>query len=186
MPSRQILVESPIKDTSVAQVASPSRTTPTTNVPPVTTDDATILITSGEMDKLFHEWDASGQNDLFVNPTLAERIRQYLAYQEELDPLKEQLAERIYKPYLVDVSTANYRNFTISVNNSTVVETSCYLYNGYYKIISVSSFKCILAHIRNPYAPYINGMSNEYVDFCAYVIANGGSFVFDNGWHITL
>ena len=149
-----------------------------------------VLITSTEIDKLYHEWDLNGQNDLFINPSLAERIRKYLAYQEELDPLKSQLAERIYKPFITAINDkSGYKNFQISVNKKAVTSTSCYLYEGYYKIIHVSAFKSILASIGNPYAPYINASLKQYVDFLAYTIANGGSYDFDDiseAWSITL
>ena len=189
---RQIVIESPEPEVTECDVASAktSMETPVTSGQILTPGVDNILITSDEIVKLYNEWDLTGKNDLFINPSLAERIRQYLKYQEELDPLKTQLAERIYKPFIVtSFGKGNYKNFDILVNGKLVAETRNYLYEGYYKIIHVSAFKSILAFIQNPYAPYIDASAEQYVDFQAYVIANNGSYKFESyqdAWSITL
>lgn len=189
---RQIVIESPEPEVTGCDVASAktSMETPVTSGQILTPGVDNILITSDEIVKLYNEWDLTGKNDLFINPSLAERIRQYLKYQEELDPLKTQLAERIYKPFIVtSFGRGNYKNFDILVNGKLVAGTRNYLYEGYYKIIHVSAFKSILAFIQNPYAPYIDASAEQYVDFQAYVIANNGSYKFESyqdAWSITL
>lgn len=194
--ARQIVIENPNQGVDAQDVDEQKNpeglkdnSTVSGQIPTPSVDS--VLISSSEIDKLYHEWDLNGQNDLFINPSLAERIKKYLAYQEELDPLKSQLAERIYKPFLITttLNKNSYDNLDIKVNGKKVVCTSCYLYEGFYKIIHVSAFKSILTSIGNPYAPYINTSLGHYVDFLAYTIANGGSFEFDDDtgtWIITL
>lgn len=145
------------------------------------------IITADEMNKLFHEWTANGQNNLYVNLSLAERIRKYLEYQEELDPLKEKLAERIYKPYLVEINKNTlYKEFEIHVNGKYITKECCYDFGGFFCIINVRAFKVILSSIGNPYAPYIPNSTTSYIDILGYVIANGGSYIFDNGYKLTI
>ena len=98
------------------------------------------------------------------------------------------MAERIYKPFLVPITnTEKFKQFSLIVNTVTVVETRFYSWEGYYKIIHASSFKSVLAFIKNPYAPYISVSNNQYIDVLAWVIANGGSYEFCNSsWLVTL
>lgn len=191
--SRQIIVDEAHQDGQEAGtteqniISEGTQAQGSTFLPTVGQDS--VLISSDEMDRLFHEWDANGKNDLYINPTMAERIRQYLAYQEELDPLKAKLAERIYKPYLVTPDRSDdYSNVNIKINNSdALITTSAYILANYYKAIPVVSFKAILVALRNPYALYIPNTPKQYVDFLAYVIANGGEWKFSsNTYSITL
>ena len=91
MPQRQII---PMEQPSSVEEENTSGTIQQSIVLPEANGKSSlqlpdgVLITSGEIEKVFNEWKANGENDLVVISNLAERIRQYLAYQEELDPLR--------------------------------------------------------------------------------------------------
>lgn len=131
-----------------------------------------VIITSDEMEKLLHEWDVSGKNDLCVNATLAERIQQYLDYQKQMDPLKKEMAKRIYEPYKLNGD--NGIATSIYVNTRYVGEM--YLFKAYstYRVIRINDFKYILMALGNQYAPWIN--EDGGMDLKGYIISLGGTY----------
>lgn len=137
------------------------------------------LVSAGELTKLFHEWDASGNNDLYVNHSLAKRIEEYLEYQEQMDPLKTRLAERIYVPYKCSVSiTSKPYDRVLYVNKKKVCTVSTYEYGGRARIMLVTDFKNLLIAMEHPYATWIPE-NDDMVDFCAFVSDKGGKVEFE-------
>ena len=136
----------------------------------------TVLITAKEMEKAIFEFDKNGKNDLTINPSLAERIRQYLAYQEELTPLFQKLAERLYLPY-IEAGTGALE-VTMYVNNSMVSKVTLYKSDvSYeYQIVTVQEFKQFLCYLKNPYARWIENKRGG-VNVATYVHAQGGTFM---------
>lgn len=187
---RQIFAEEPQQEEQDEQQVTPTESSVSDSVTTTNTsaiDGESTIITAREMKKLFNEWDANGKNDLCINPTLAERIQKYLEYQEQLDPLKAKLAERIYKPYLIAVSSEpDHRDFSLYVNEYFVLKAPFYLFDNLYQLVNIITFKRFLSHIGNPYALYMDASKKLYIDIHAYVIANGGSLSFNEGYHITL
>ncbi len=144
-------------------------------------DGGSTLITAAELTKLFHEWDANGNTDLVVNDSLAQRIEQYLAYQEQMDPLKRKLAKRIYQPYVVS-NGYDRQNSYLYVNGNYVGKVKIYCvrtgeYN--YRILELSDFKALLITIGNPYAIWIETDVRMAIDAYSYVVDNGGTFSYD-------
>lgn len=194
MPQRQVI---PIKQPSSGEEENISGTIQQSAVLPEANSKSSlqspslqlpdgVLITSGEIEKVFNEWKANGENDLVVIPNLAERIRQYLAYQEELDPLKEELAERIYKPYICYGTDG--KEAKLIVNNDFVATVKIYkTYSGIYQCMEVYGFKKMLLHLKNPYAIWIKEQRAERdvctgVDVGAYIAQNGGYSNFREEW----
>lgn len=181
---RKILTEEPVHSNRQEEQQS---TVSKGNVTVIETSEESTLITSLEMEKLFHEWSVTGKNDLMINPTLAERIRQYLRYHEELDPLKVQLAERIYKPFVINCKSEEYRSFGLYINSKKIQDFHFYRLNDIFSAIHISTFRFILTKLRSPYAPYIDVSKQLFIDIMAYVLANNGDCVFDGGaYRITL
>lgn len=167
--------------------------TETSNV--IEVDNATVIehseehtiITATEIERLFHELSITEKNDLTVNPTLPERIQQYLEYQKNLDPLRIQLAERIYKPFIIDYEIKDYKSFDLFINETRVGLYKFYSLDHFYRVISISTFRCLLACIGNPYFPYIKTSENVLIHLEAYVLFNNGTFKFKNeAFYITL
>lgn len=180
---RTILTEEPVHSDGQEEQQS---TVSKENVTVIETSEESTLITSPEMEKLFYEWSVTGKNDLMINPTLAERIRQYLRYQEELDPLKVQLAERIYKPFVVNCDT-EYKCFDLCVNEQKLGKFNFYLFDNFYRVIHISTFRYILTQVRNPYVPYIDVSKELFIDIGAYALTNNGKYIFKDGtYYVTL
>ncbi len=144
-------------------------------------------LSSDELDKLFHEWDASGKNDLLVEPDLANRVREYLAHQKELDALRLELAERIYKPFEVTIGNASpYSTLDIYVNNIRVfVDASLYKFGGSPCTINLSAFKSVALALGNSHASYIPEDKISGVDLFAYLVSIGKSCDY-NGFSIRI
>lgn len=182
--SRRIITEEPVHfDGQEEQQSTVSKG----NVTVIETSEESTLIASPEMEKLFDEWSATGKNDLMINPTLAERIRQYLHYQEELDPLKVQLAERIYKPFVVNCENDVYKSFNLYVNGQWMCHSNFYLFNHLFIAIHISTFRYILAQVQNHYAPYIDVSKQLFIDIKTYALINNGNCVYeDKSYYVTL
>ncbi len=142
-------------------------------------DVGSTLITAAELTKLFREWDANGNADLVVNESLAQRIEQYLAYQEQLDPLKRKLAKRIYQPYVCIGYEEVFADLYVNSNHIGRVKIYCARVGEYnYRILKLVDFKALLITIGNPYAIWIENKNDE-VNAYEYVVANGGTFLYD-------
>lgn len=140
----------------------------------------TTTITSEELKELFSEWDANGHLDLSVDSLLADRIAQYLQYQEELDLQRRLLAERIYKRYTTRVQYAKRIKRHIHVNNIYIGKFYIYGIRKQYKLIHVSDFKMLLIALKHPYASWISNYNDDsddddYVDFVSFILDNGGT-----------
>lgn len=185
MPQRQII---PMEQPSSVEEENTSGTIQQSIVLPEANGKSSlqlpdgVLITSGEIEKVFNEWKANGENDLVVISNLAERIRQYLAYQEELDPLKEELAKRIYKPY--GCRGTDGKEARLIVNNDFVATVKIYkTHSGVYQCMEVYGFKKMLLHLKNPYAIWMKEQKDES-DGCTVVDA--GAYIAQNGGHSNL
>lgn len=192
---RQIIAEEPQQEEQdeqqVASSGSSVSDSVTTTANTSGINGESTIITAHEMEKLFHEWDINGKNNLCINPTLAERIQKYLEYQEQLDPLKAKLAERIYKPYLITINPSEVKTkyFNIYVNEVELRQEAFYPLGNFYRVTHICALKTVLTSIGNSYALYIDASKNQFVDFLGYVIANGGSFKYDEtnvAFHIEL
>ncbi len=183
---RQIIAEEPQQEEQdeqqLASAESSVSDSVTTTANTSGINGESTIITAREMEKLFHEWNANGQNDLCINQTLAERIQQYLDYQEQLDPLRAKLAERIYRPYLITISPSEVKSkpFNIYVNNAKLRQEHFLPLGDFYRATHICALKTVLTFIGNPYAIYIDASKDQFVDLLGYVIANGGSFKYDN------
>lgn len=135
-----------------------------------------IIVYADEMEKLFHEWDANGKNDLYVNSTLADRIRQYLDYQTEMDPLRKEMAARIYAPFEVngDFSGNSANNASVYVDDKFLAIMKVYEYAGSKRVVRICDFKTILMALDNPYAYWID--NDGYVDLKGYIASTGCSY----------
>lgn len=174
---RQIIVEEPEKT-----ISSENATTVASN-PILSAEPAQVLVSSYELTQLFNEWNQNGQNDLAINPSLSDRIQQYLNYQEELDPLRAKLAERIYKPF-VDTPHDDYKDLRFFINSDYITSGNIFAReseNSYYRLITLVTFKCILLALNNPYAPYIVASERTYVDIVTYILSIGMHFKWENG-----
>ncbi|MCI8396926.1 MAG: hypothetical protein HFJ52_04600 [Clostridia bacterium] len=189
MPQRQIIpMEMPTDDeqTQIAQkpaenvVAIPASATASKDL---SQRPEGVLITSSEIEAVFNEWKANEENDLVVIPDLAKRIKQYLDYQKELDPLKEELAVRIYKPYLCEATDSVKAK--MYVNNDFIATVEVYTSKiGMNHCITISAFKMLLLHLKNPYALWIKQTDAcVKVDVRAYIVQNGGSYEFEKRWN---
>lgn len=178
--ARQIFAENPIEGNKQDSAVQEQNDVEDVNHNIMNDEEATI-ITASEMEKLFHEWDVNGHNDLSINSSLADRIQQYLAYQEELDPLRTKLAQRIYKPYTVISNNSINLYVELLLNNKRVEYIKIYKFKDTYRLINVSDFKLLLLQLKNPYAAWIleTDNNNEKVDLKSYVISNGGTFECD-------
>lgn len=156
----------------------------------------TTIITAEEMRRACNEWNENGQNDFNINANLAERIRQYLEYREEIDPLMAKMAERIYKPYIVDVNREQSEiEAAILLNNTKIIpQTKLFKISGQTKgpqLISISDFKRLIIALKNPYGIYINVQEEIYIDVKSYIYMIGGNVNLkeDGGnydWHYTM
>lgn len=135
-----------------------------------------VIITAEEMEKAIFEFNQNGKNDLTINPSLAERIRQYLAYQEELTPLFQKLAERLYLPYLEESN--GYIDVTMYVNNTQVNKITLYKsgVSYEYQVVTIQAFKQFLCYLKNPYAIWIENKRGG-VNIATYVHSQGGTFM---------
>lgn len=142
-------------------------------------DEESTIVTAAELKKLFNEWDASGKNDLSINSSLADRINQYLDYQRKLDPLRHELASRIYKPYLIEDDDLSHELRDLYVNDEFIATISAYKRNSTCRLVTISDFKIILMALNNPYAVWIDqkddNLLDEYVDYFAFIVNNGGT-----------
>lgn len=175
--ARQIFAEANTQEKPVQE--DQEKKTVEHSTPISQSDEEQVIITADEMTKLLNEWDATGRNDLSVNHTLGQRIEEYLDYQDEMDPLRAKLAERIYKPYIVNPSDNNLYRTKVYLNNDFIctarahVDTNAEIYTG---VMNLSTFKTILIALQNPYAPWIQTNENIAIDVKSYIIKNGGTF----------
>ncbi len=139
----------------------------------------TMIIHSEELAKLFKEWDANGNNDLYINPSLAGRIEQYLEYQERMDPLKRRLVERMYAPYKCTASKQKAEDCYIYINNKDIGQMQVYRQGAQRRIITVADLKRLLMAMNYPWAIWIQE-SDELVDFWSMLTANGAEIKYDN------
>lgn len=143
-------------------------------------------LSADELDKLFHEWDASGKNDLLVEPDLANRVREYLAHQKELDALRLELAERIYKPFEVEITGNPLISPDIYVNGTRVfVSTGLYKFGSSPCVINLSAFKSVALALGNSHASYITENKKIGVNLFAYLASIGKSYDY-NGYSIRI
>lgn len=133
-----------------------------------------VIISADDMEKLLHEWNVNGKNDLLVDSTLADRIRQYIKYQEELDPLKKDMAKRVYSPFKVYEDSNISLSFEVHLNEIFIAEIPIYKANGLYRLININDFKFILIALHNPFAPWIN--EEGQMDLMSYMISIGYSY----------
>lgn len=138
-----------------------------------------VIVYADEMEKLFHEWDANGKNDLYVNSTLADRIRQYLDYQMEMDPLRKEMAARIYAPFKVNNDAIGNKgnNTSVYVDGKYLTMMKVYEYAGTKRVVRICDFKTILMAIDNPYACWID--DDGYVDLKGYITSIGYSYEYE-------
>ncbi len=176
--ARQIFAEEQPKEEQATEKSQVQQAENQQNFIPLDGKDQ-VIIQADEMEKLFNEWDANGHNDLSINPTLKQRIEQYLEYQEELDPLREKMAERIWKPYRCPGEEG--KKVTFEVNFKTITNTPLHNYSGskISGVVTLADFKLILIAVENPYAKWIKGDNKIGIDLRSYVIANGGTFEYN-------
>lgn len=142
-------------------------------------DEYKMIIRADEMEKLFHEWDANGKNDLYVNSTLAERIEEYIEYQEKMDPLRKKMAARIYAPFKVDDNKVRKASADVELNDIPVVTNiDVFEYAGSKRVIRINDFKIILGALNNPYAYWID--ETGLVDLKGYILSIGGSYSYND------
>lgn len=139
-------------------------------------------LSSDELDKLFHEWDASGKNDLLVEPDLANRVREYLAHQKELDALRLELAERIYNPFKAEIVGSNLcKALDIYVNGTNVFSSAClYRLGGSPCVINLCAFKSVALALGNSHASYIPENNKIGVNLFTYLASIGKSYRYDD------
>lgn len=138
----------------------------------LTDEGESMLVHSEELTKLFKEWDANGNNDLYINPSLAGRIEQYLEYQERMDPLKRRLTERMYAPYKCTVSKKNTTDCYFYINRESIGQMKVYQQGDQRRIITVSDLKRLLMAMNYPCAIWIQE-SDDLVDFWSMLTNNG-------------
>lgn len=143
-------------------------------------------LSADELDKLFHEWDSSGKNDLLVELDLANRIREYLAHQRELDALRLELAERIYKPFEVAVVNNPHTNPDIYVYGTLVFDgAGLYKFGASPCVITLSAFKAVALALGNSHASYIPESKEIGVNLFAYLASIGKTYTY-NGFSIRI
>lgn len=136
-----------------------------------------VIVYADEMEKLFHEWDANGKNDLYVNSTLANRIRKYIDYQNEMDPLKKEMAARVYAPFKVAVDSGISTTASVYIDNNHITDIKIFEYAGTKRAVRICDFKIILMALDNPYAYWID--EDGEVDLKGYLMSIGCSYKYD-------
>lgn len=148
----------------------------------ITTSSAsgTVILTASEMQKFFRNWEDLGKGDFSVDPNLADSIKAYLTEQEKLAPLREKLAEMIYKPFVVESS---YVDTTFNLVFEPHIKARIKFLNtsagAPYQLITLSDFKALLLAAGIPYATFIPSKFHTYIDFYSYCMANGWNIEVD-------
>ena len=167
--SRQIIPEAQGQEQSNSQEAMASK------VP----KGGTAILTASEIKRLFRDWEDLGRNDLSIDLDFATRARAYLEYQKSLEPVKRELAEAIYRPFVVtlDFTEPLHDKFNVIIagklNTQMLFFSSFKEGHGIRDLITLSSFKSLLLAANVPYASYIPSDSKTMVDFNSYAMANG-------------
>lgn len=138
-----------------------------------------------EMEKLLNEWTFLGKGDLIVDSTMADRLRKYIAYQEELDPLREQLANRLYSKFSCEIERASdsleVKVYVDGQDEGFYVSIACRTQSESKTYIRLNDFKKILASMKNPYAQYIpEDNRNTRVNIFAFLKSIGASVNWDS------
>ena len=142
------------------------------------------IIKASELQILLKEFEANGHNDLRINRELLSRIREYLAYQVEADPLKRELAKRFINQYFFaedvdDMDEYNPVSAMLYVNEREIAEIEIfdlssngnYLYRG----VDVDDFILILSAIGNCYSNWIDNLeNNNIIDLARFICDIGG------------
>lgn len=142
-----------------------------------------VTISAEELEQIFYEWDATGKNDLFVDESIAEKIKAYLAYQKKLKPLRVKLAEEQFERFLVHDSTL-YRKtsvyYTIYLNDVLIGTAKIFYKNEIYGYMYFDDFRIILSSCKNPCAYYPYKDEERIIDVRGWVLEHGGSFKQEN------
>lgn len=98
--------------------------------------------------------------------------------------MKRELAEAIYKPFVVTLDFKNPLDDSLNVIikgnlNTKMLFFSSFKYGGCIRdLMTLSSFKSLLLAANVPYASYIPSDPKILVDFNSYAMANG--------WNVTM
>lgn len=136
----------------------------------------TEVITAEEIENLTAEFTRNGKNALVINPNLANRIRQYLEQQEELEPLMEKLVMKWCKRYQEDGTDGD--DVWLSVNGKIIGEIELFYgkKSRIYQIVTLMGFKNFLSYVGHPYAKWIPVHSSG-INLATYVFEQGGTFI---------
>ena len=142
------------------------------------------ILTASEIKRLFRDWEDLGRNDLSIDLDFATRARAYLEYQKNLEPVKRELAEAIYRPFVVTLDFKKPLSTLFNVIVEGKLNTKMLFYSpfvdgrGIRDLITLHSFKSLLLAANVPYASYIPSDTKTLVDFHSYAMANG--------WNVTM
>jgi len=144
----------------------------------------TAILTASEIKRLFRDWEDLGRNDLSIDTDFAARAKAYLEYQKDLEPVKRELAEAIYKPFVVTLDFKDPLSDTFNVIIRGKLNAKIVLFSPFMdglnvrSLTTLSSFKSLLLAANVPYASYIPSDTKTLVDFHSYAMANG--------WNVTM
>lgn len=149
----------------------------------LTDEGKLMLIRAEELAKLLKKWNENENSDLYINSSLASRIREYLKYQEEIEPLKRGLAERMYSIFKCNVNGKS-RKEELYYNNSSLGKVTTYEMENGNRAMSIRDLKIIMQAMDYQYAMWIPE-TEEKVDYVALLTFYGlivGSGEITNGW----
>lgn len=138
-----------------------------------------VVISSYELEQLFHEWDCTGKKDLIINESIADRIQEYLAYQERIKPLKIKLAEEQFGRFIVD-KVQREHEIKIYIDSVFVTKISMFAVSDYnWVCMYFGDFRdIVLCACKNPFAFYAY-QGKEYktkINVKGWIMEHGGSF----------
>jgi len=144
-----------------------------------TTTGKETVISADVLKRLFCEWENVERGDLSVDSTLAGTITEYLKYQEELDPLRKQLAARMYLPFIME-KIGSRVDYDILVGDWKFTVCLYRDFNGNSpRGILLDDFKALAIALNITYAKYFPSTTNTYIDLFSFCNAHGLNFNLD-------
>lgn len=168
---RQILSET--------QEEPKSNGTHTASETSATTKSNETVLPADVLKRLFCEWENVERGDLSVDSTLAGTITEYLEYQKELDPLRKQLAARMYLPFIME-KIGSRVDYDILVGDWKFTVCLYRDFNGNSpRGILLDDFKALAIALNITYAKYFPSTTNTYIDLFSFCNAHGLNFNLD-------
>ena len=144
-----------------------------------TTKSNETVLQADVLKRLFCEWENVERGDLSVDTALADTISKYLKYQEELDPLRKELATRMCQPFVMEKIT-DYVEYNILIGDSKL-RVSLYRHytNDQPRVLRLDDFKIVAIALNITYAKYFPTSTDTYIDLFSFCSAHGLKFDLD-------